>query len=142
MNAVEQVTYTEISSDQQPLAEEANELCEGTFGNDLKWEGNYRVYVATEGDRVVGVANVSINEGHSANIRFIATNPERRSRGVGSIMLEGVLSEAEEAGCTVASLTPTAESDATLDRFYERHGFTYPNRDSLSMRKTLQPRKK
>jgi GNAT superfamily N-acetyltransferase len=139
--------FFEVSPDQQPFAAAADSLCQETFGDNLNWGDNNHVYIATDGADVLGFANTRINTAtNNVNVRFLATDPTMRSIGIGSVILNGVLSEAEEVGCTTASVTPLppvgAErgSGTRLTRFYENHGFVSPNPDLIGMSKTLNPK--
>lgn len=144
--SVESPVIIEVSPEMAELAVGAEQLNHTVFERSLDWDGNNRVFVMTENDQVVGVTNANINpDTRTVNIRFMATDPTRRSRGIGGAMLCGVLVEAENAGCTKARVMPfyagsTPEDANRLEKFYENHGFTVHNPDLIGMSKTLNPK--
>lgn len=143
--SIELPVIIEVTPDQPELAAAAERLNNSVFGKPLEWNDGNRVFVAAEGDQVLGVTNININpDKRAANIRFMATDPSRQSRGIGSAMLNGALTAAEDAGCDTAWVTPFRPSSSPhdsdrLEEFYEKHGFVMPSPDLIGMMKTLYP---
>ncbi len=85
--------------------------------------------VAEEGGRVVGVCQLVVfrhlqaRGGRCAEIESVHVRADRRSSGIGGLLLEEAVRRAAEAGCYRVQLTSNvARADA--HRFYRRHGFT------------------
>jgi GNAT superfamily N-acetyltransferase len=102
-----------------PLAEQADEL------PALSWAS-----VAVEGDAVVGLAAVGIEEwNRRALLRHLYVAPAARGRGVGRALVEAAAGEARRRGarCLWAE-TQTVNPGAV--RFYERAGFAWCGADA------------
>ncbi|MGA8662875.1 MAG: GNAT family N-acetyltransferase [Candidatus Cybelea sp.] len=85
------------------------------------------VFVATDGERVVGWAALSIDEafveGFGAFLEGLVVDEVARSRGVGRQLLDAVESRARERGCAEIRV----QSNVLRERahsFYERNGYT------------------
>jgi ribosomal protein S18 acetylase RimI-like enzyme len=76
-------------------------------------------FVALLGERIVGHASYRI-AGDSCELTAIVADPP--GRGIGSRLLEAIVSVAREAGCRSVWLTTTNDNLAAL-RFYQRRGF-------------------
>jgi GNAT superfamily N-acetyltransferase len=136
MDTLVRPIFTELDAAQHELAAAAEALCATEFSNPLLWRENDRVYAAVSDDQVVGVANVTLWPDRSANLRYLAVDPAVRGAGIGSTMVKGVLAAAEVEGCqrvTLMALSPSSESaqQDRLERFYESHGFSMPEPDSI-----------
>lgn len=132
-----EVTFARLDPSQTALAEQAAALHATEFEHPLGWEDeDKRVYAALEDDRVVGVANVMIDPDSGwSNLNNIAVAEDRRGRGIGSAMIDGVLGVAIDEGCTEAWIMPLTTRNEAL---YVRHGFRVLSPDMLSMRKDLK----
>jgi GNAT superfamily N-acetyltransferase len=85
------------------------------------------VFVATDGERVVGWAALLIDEafvdGFSALLEGFVVDEAVRSRGIGVALLEAVEARARERGCAEIRV----QSNVLRERahsFYERNGYT------------------
>lgn len=78
-----------------------------------------RGFVATEGDWIVGHASYRVVDA-LCELTSIVADP--RGGGIGSQLLERVVSTAREAGCISLWLTTTNDNIDAL-RFYQRRGF-------------------
>jgi GNAT superfamily N-acetyltransferase len=86
------------------------------------------VLVAEVDGEVVGMCQLVVfrhlqaRGGRCAEIESVHVHPDRRSQGIGGILVEAVVEAAAAAGCYRVQLTSNkVRSDA--HRFYERHGF-------------------
>ena len=84
------------------------------------------VLVALHDDRLVGFATGymdihSVRFGHRCWVEDFAVDPKRRSRGVGSALLDAMRGWAREPGATHLELD-SAEARRDAHRFYEREG--------------------
>lgn len=84
------------------------------------------VFVAIEGERVVGWAALSIDEafveGFGAYLEGLVVDEAARSRGIGVALLEAVEARARERGCAEIRV----QSNVLRERahsFYERNGY-------------------
>jgi GNAT superfamily N-acetyltransferase len=84
------------------------------------------VFVATDGERVVGWAALSFDEpfveGFGAFLEGFVVDGAARSRGIGAVLLEAVEARARERGCAEIRV----QSNVLRERahsFYERHGY-------------------
>jgi len=76
-------------------------------------------FVALDGDQVVGHASYRI-VADACELVSIAADPPRH--GIGSLLMEAVLTAARGVGCTRVWLTTTNDNLEAL-RFYQRRGF-------------------
>ncbi|MFY9737512.1 MAG: GNAT family N-acetyltransferase [Candidatus Cybelea sp.] len=97
------------------------------------------VFVATDDERVVGWAALSIDEtfveGFGAFLEGFVVDEAARSRGVGLQLLEAAESRARERGCAEIRV----QSNVLRERahsFYERNGYT-KIKAQYQLRKTL-----
>jgi GNAT superfamily N-acetyltransferase len=84
------------------------------------------VFVATDGERVVGWAALLIDEafveGFAAFLEGFVVDEAARSRGIGVVLLEAVEARARERGCAEIRV----QSNVLRERahsFYERNGY-------------------
>lgn len=87
------------------------------------------ILLACSGSLVVGLASYLFHHnlyhaGKVCLVEELIVNWGHRNRGVGSALLQKVLSEAREAGCAEISLSTETKNQAAL-RFYRRLGFDY-----------------
>lgn len=96
---------------------------------------DYRLFVAVDGDRIVGSYALLImdNLGHlgapSAVIEDVVVDPAAQGRGVGTAMMRRALADARAKGCYKAALSANAKR-AKAHAFYEslgfeRHGYSF-----------------
>jgi GNAT superfamily N-acetyltransferase len=78
-------------------------------------------YVAADGDRLVGLATGSLEEGRF-NLFGMFVEPEARRRGVGAALVEAVIGWASDRGATSLYLGVT-ETNHPAIALYERCGF-------------------
>ncbi len=78
-------------------------------------------FCAVTGGRTVGYAGMwhVLDEGHITNI---AVHPEFRKSGVGSMLMEALLGEAEERGITALTLE-VRKSNYNAQSLYRKYGF-------------------
>jgi ribosomal protein S18 acetylase RimI-like enzyme len=99
--------------------------------------GNGRVLVAVDGDRILGTvmlqywpeAGEVVRGPAEAEIRALAVAPSAQRMGVGSALVQAVISEAATSGIRYLALCSLPEMHAA-HRMYERAGFVrLPERD-------------
>ncbi|SKA37941.1 Ribosomal protein S18 acetylase RimI [Enhydrobacter aerosaccus] len=88
--------------------------------------GRGDVFVAVEGERIVGVARTRPRE-KDLYIHQLAVDPSRQGTGVGSWLLQRIDELARARGLDGLSLE-TAEMAVANIRLYERHGFAIVSR--------------
>ena len=87
----------------------------------------YKLYFcAVEGGQIVGLGSVSFKdnlwqEGEIAYVEELIVHENCRGKGVGSVLLEHLISLAMKRGCRRIELD-TAFHRAIAHRFYEKHG--------------------
>ena len=86
------------------------------------------------GDPAVGVALVTLRtnvwyDGPVALLDELYVAPDRRGHGLGSAMIDLLLSEATDAGVSAVEINVDA-GDVDAQRFYERHGFSGMDADT------------
>ena len=85
------------------------------------------VFVATDGERVVGWAALSIDEafveGFGAFLEGFVVDEAVRSRGIGVALLEAVEARARERGCGEIRVQSNVLR-ARAHSFYERNGYS------------------
>ena len=90
---------------------------------------DYKIYVAEEGDRIVGsfALLVMLNLGHcgapSAIVEDVVVDPQMQGRGVGAAMMRAAMDLARDKGCYKLVLSSNAKR-VRAHAFYERLGFT------------------
>lgn len=87
------------------------------------------LYVAVDGDRVIGSAMVGY-DGHRGWIYSVAVHPSARRQNVGSSLLNHALEKLAELGCHKVNLQIIEENSEVL-AFYEAHGFAVERRISM-----------
>jgi len=76
---------------------------------------------ADAGAALLGYAGLMIT-GAEADVQTIAVKPSAQRRGVGSLLLRGLLAEAGRRGATSVLLEVRADNDGAI-ALYRRHGF-------------------
>jgi ribosomal-protein-alanine N-acetyltransferase len=83
---------------------------------DRRW---YRVLL--EGEAVVGYAGLAVVNG-SADVQTVAVRADRQGRGLGGVLLDALLAEADGRGCTEVLLEVRADNAAAIG-LYAARGF-------------------
>ncbi|HEY2833607.1 MAG TPA: ribosomal protein S18-alanine N-acetyltransferase [Sporichthyaceae bacterium] len=83
---------------------------------DQRW---YRVLL--EGDDVVGYAGLAV-VADSADVQTVAVRADRQGRGLGGVLVDALLGEAEVRGCTEVLLEVRADNAAAI-ALYAARGF-------------------
>ena len=83
------------------------------------------IFVADDAGSIVGVAGLEVHDGH-ALLRSVAVAPDWRSRGLGRMLVERVIEEANRLGLGAIHLLTT-----TADRYFPSFGFTTISRDEV-----------
>ncbi len=96
-----------------------------TIEADLK---SHELFLVEKNSCVVGFATVRCKSEFVAEISWMAVDEEERSRGWGTMLLEGIANELKKRGkrlLEVKTLAPTVEYPpyAATRAFYEKHGF-------------------
>jgi GNAT superfamily N-acetyltransferase len=84
--------------------------------NVRRWTANQHLFVAAEGDAVLGVASLS----RAGEITLNYVSPDARFRGVSKALVARLEEEAAKLGLATLTLT----SSATARRFYAACGYT------------------
>lgn len=83
-----------------------------------------RYYIVAEDDGVIaGYAGLLAQDGGQADVLTLAVAAHRWGEGIGSALLDGLLSEAARRGCTEIFLEVRVDNDRA-QRLYQRRGFT------------------
>ena len=94
----------------------------------LSSDPNIQLMVAEEGGKVVGCLQLCILPGLSSQgasrglIEDVRVASDRRSRGIGELLVQWAVGEAKAKGCKVVELL-THHTRVDAQRFYERIGF-------------------
>lgn len=85
------------------------------------------VLLAEDADRPVGMLTYSVrpnlyHAGPSAMIEELVVRAGYRGRGVGSALIDALLAQLVEIGCTEVSVATMPDNEAA-QRFYRQHGF-------------------
>lgn len=86
-----------------------------------------RILLARDGDQIVGMVNLLFTVSTALGRRVailedMIVAPDRRSQGVGSMLLDAAIDQARRDGCRrITLLTDRTNTDA--QRFYSRRGF-------------------
>ncbi len=92
---------------------------EGLLWTELAAGHDYRAVF--DADRVVGYAGVALG-GHEAWINNIAVDPERRRRGVATMLMDDIVARARAAGAKAVFLEVAVDNEPA-QRLYDRYGF-------------------
>ncbi|MCK4656087.1 MAG: ribosomal protein S18-alanine N-acetyltransferase [candidate division Zixibacteria bacterium] len=92
------------------------------FEGDISNDATYCPVVKDSSGNIIGYASltVDINEAHLTNI---AVSTEYRRQGIGSILMDDVISKAEREGCRAIFLE-VRNSNLDARGFYTRYDFT------------------
>jgi [ribosomal protein S18]-alanine N-acetyltransferase len=90
------------------------------FWNELA--NGHHYIVAVEGDEdIIGYAGLSVNS-DEAWVQNIAVRRDRQRNGIGRILLEALLAEADRRGAATV-LLEVAVNNGPAQRLYDRYGF-------------------
>ena len=92
-----------------------------TFWSELGQLGTRHYLVARDGDRVVGYAGLCCYP-DEAFVQTLAVDPGVQRQGVGRLLLEALLGEAQRRRQPTVSLEVRADNEPA-QRLYERYGF-------------------
>jgi ribosomal-protein-alanine N-acetyltransferase len=111
---------------------------------DRRW---YRVLL--EGDEVVGYAGLSVvaDSADSADVQTVAVRADRQGRGLGGVLLDALLAEADRRGCADVLLEVRADNPAAIglyaargfDTIAERRRYYSDGTDALILRRPGSP---
>ena len=110
------------------------------FWSELS-RGNRRYYALVAGDRIVGYAGVALNP-PEADVQTVAVGPQVQGRGWGARLLDRLVGDASDAGCSEILLEVAADNAAALALYgkrgfkgiAKRTGYYGPGRDAIIMR--------
>jgi ribosomal protein S18 acetylase RimI-like enzyme len=85
--------------------------------------GSMSVYVALDGERVIGTIACGILSPGEGHLRGMAVLPDWQGRGIAEQLLAAVEAELRQRGCQRITLDTTAPLQRAI-RFYERNGYT------------------
>ncbi len=93
-----------------------------TFESDICSDATYCPVVRDSSGNIIGYASlmVDVDEAHLTNI---AVSTEYRRQGIGSILMDDVISKAEREGCR-AMFLEVRNSNLDARGFYTRYDFT------------------
>ena len=94
---------------------------------DFVLAGNGRLWIAEQGDRIVGSIAMVDAEANVGQLRWFLVVPETRGTGLGKALLDAALAYARERGYRHVYLWTFADLDGAL-RLYERAGFKITER--------------
>ena len=102
-----------------------------------------RFLVATDGDRLIGLAAVSFgfpleHGGRGAWLEELYVEPAARGNGIGERLLEAALAMAGDGGAVAIDLEIERGHEA-VERLYRRHGFTPLARTRWARRLSVSP---
>lgn len=94
---------------------------ESSFEADVRNESAYSMVVRDSANRIVGYTCMMfiVDEAHLTNI---AVSIDHRRRGIGSMLMDDLISRAESRGCRVILLEVRLSNHAAIS-FYSRYGF-------------------
>ncbi|MGZ4611359.1 MAG: ribosomal protein S18-alanine N-acetyltransferase [Actinomycetes bacterium] len=94
----------------------------GTFWSELAGVPDTRHYVVAEsGGHLVGYAGL-FAVGHQADVQTLAVARDHQGRGLGAVLLQVLLDEADRRDAGEVLLEVRADNDSAM-RLYERFGF-------------------
>ena len=83
-----------------------------------------RYYIVADDDGVIaGYGGLLAQRGGQADVLTLAVAPHRWGEGIGTALLDGLLSEAARRGCSEIFLEVRVDNDRA-QRLYRRRGFT------------------
>ena len=106
---------------------EAELFAEDAWSDTMFWselaERETRWYVvAVEGDAVVGYAGLCAYAPDEAYVQTIGVTTQKQRSGIGTELLDALLTEARRRGAKRVDLEVRADNDAAI-ALYEKHGF-------------------
>lgn len=118
-----------------------------TFWAELAGIPEQRWYrVLLEGEDIVGYAGLAV-VAESADVQTVAVRADRQGRGLGAVLLDALLGEADRRGCTEVLLEVRADNAAAIGLYAARGFATISTRrryysdgaDALILRRADQP---
>jgi ribosomal protein S18 acetylase RimI-like enzyme len=102
------------------------------------WRRPEDVLVATAGRDVLGYARIGRHmrvesNRHVLHFEALAVAPSARNRGVGELLVTGLIDEARRRGVRKLGLRALSTNDRAI-RLYEKHGFTLEGRLQAEIR--------
>ncbi len=94
---------------------------ENYFDEHLAKVGSDRLWVAIQGDALVGLIGLVI-AAEEAEIEPLIVSKDYRKKGVGEKLVKTVVSEARNLGIRLLSVKPVARNIQAI-KFFHRHGF-------------------
>jgi ribosomal protein S18 acetylase RimI-like enzyme len=96
------------------------------------WRRPEDVLVAVSGSEVLGYARIGRHmrvesNRHVLHFEALAVAPSARNRGVGNLLVAGLIDEAQRRGARKLGLRALSTNDRAI-RLYEKHGFTLEGR--------------
>jgi ribosomal protein S18 acetylase RimI-like enzyme len=110
----------------------AKEYNDPALSIDLKQAVDDLLFVAMQDDRVVGTVMAGY-DGHRGWIYSLAVQPEDRTAGIGSALLNHAEHALSARGCLKVNLQIVANNSA-VQQFYEANGYTEEARISMGKR--------
>jgi putative acetyltransferase len=79
-----------------------------------------------DGDILVGCGAIKRLDAELAEVKSMRTEPSRKRSGIASLLLEHIITEAKQMGCSRLSLeTGATEHFVAARKLYEKFGFEY-----------------
>lgn len=103
-------------------AETINEIASADFLNALLSRAGTRIFVAQEGQEIVGFAVLQSLSVTDAELSGLVVLEGQTGRGVGSTLLERIRASARAAGIAQVVVKTEAFNERAI-RFYQHHGF-------------------
>jgi ribosomal-protein-alanine N-acetyltransferase len=120
----------------------------GMLASELAGEPSKYYVVAAEGDVIAGYAGLLAPGGGEADVLTVGVAHDRWGEGIGTALLQDLLTEASRRGCTEVFLEVRVDNDRA-QRLYLRHGFARvglrrgyyqpSGADALVMRRAVAP---
>lgn len=88
--------------------------------------GNTTFYLALNGDKIAGFAQVTLQDDYIAELERIIVFPQYARQGVGTHLLHKAITDQKQKG-TKTLIVNAGKDEAHARRFYEKNGFTQIN---------------
>lgn len=92
------------------------------FAHYFNEDGSAGFWVAREDDRVVGMIGVQRRDENVAEVRRLRVHPDRRRRGIGSLLMEQAIRFCREKGYLKVILDTRVEREPAV-RLFQKFGF-------------------
>ncbi|MFX0064333.1 MAG: GNAT family N-acetyltransferase [Candidatus Hermodarchaeota archaeon] len=87
------------------------------FDEHLKRVGSHRIWIAESKGLVIGMVGLIV-KGEEAEIEPVIVKKEHRNRGIGKILLNFIIREAEQTGIRFLSIKPVIRNIEAIRTFY------------------------